>query len=183
MDKSAHIAAEFKPAKSGIFTFGSLLVAATLMIWGVSYIANAQCLAGFLLFVPGACFAIASYGLGFRSSKDQDLEGGAPFHVSATEGSLQISADPRTSQENLLSLISATALVMRDRKPLPESSGMVATDGSGDASRRSEANQVVATINQSLENDEKSLDSALTVRQKIDHAVIENAPKTHPPSL
>jgi hypothetical protein len=183
MDKSAHIAAEFKPAKSGTFTLGSLLVAAIIMVWGVSYIAEAKYLAGFLLFVPGSCFAIASYRLGFRSSKDQDLEGGTPFHVSATESSYQISADPRTGQEILLSLISAAASVMKDRKPLPEPSGMVATDGTADASRVIEAHQVVATINQSLVNDEKALDSALTVRQELDQSVIENALKTHPPTL
>lgn len=182
MDKNLHhISAEFKPAKSGIFTLGSLLIAAVLMVLGASYIAETKYLAGFLLFLPGGILAVASYFLGFRSSKDQDLEGGAPFQITANNNSYQISADARVSQELLLSLISASASTMRDRKPLPEPSGMVDASGNVDASKKLQASEAVATINQELENDLKTLESAVTTSQKIDQSVIENAPKFNPP--
>lgn len=182
MDKnSCHISAEFKPAKSGIFTLGSLLVAAALMVWGASYIAEAKHLAGFLLFIPGVILAGASYFLGFRSSKDQDLEGGTPFQITTTDNSYQISADARINQNLLLSLISATATTIRDKKPLPEPSGMVNANGDADASRKIEASRIVATINQELENDLKAFEKAVTTSQKIDQSIIENAPKVSPP--
>lgn len=178
MDKNLHhISAEFKPAKSGVFTLGSLLIAAVLMVLGTSYIAETKYLAGFLLFLPGGILAVASCFLGFRSSKDQDLEGGVPFQITADNDSYKISADARASQDLLLSLISASASTMRDRKPLPEPSGMVDASGNTDASRKLEASRVVSTINQELENDLRTLESAVTTSQKIDQSVIESAPK------
>lgn len=178
MDRGTHhIAAELKPAKSAIFTLGSLFVAAFLMFTGAEYVAEGEYLAGLLLLLAGASAGSASYVLGFKSSKDQDLEAGHPFTISADADSLQLSADPRTSQDVMLSLIAATAETMKNRKPLPDPSGMVSSDGKGDGSRIAEANQVVSENNSSLQSDMIALEQALTVRQRIDSTIVDSAPK------
>lgn len=171
-----HIAAEFKPAKSGIFTLGSLLIASILIVWGARYISEDKLLAGALLFIPGILAGLASYILGFRSSKDQDLGDGHPFQISASDSTYQLSADPRTSQDVLLSLISTAAQTMRDRKPLPEASGIVSKDGAGLVSGKEEANKIIFAINQQQENHMAALEAAMTVSQKIDPAIVAKAP-------
>ncbi|WP_193165256.1 hypothetical protein [Microbulbifer hainanensis] len=175
------IAAEFKPAKSAIFTLGSLLIAATLIVWGAWYISEDKLLAGSLLFIPGTLAGFASYLLGFRSSKDQDLEDGHPFQISASDSAYELSADPRTSQDVLLNLIATAAQTMKDRKPLPEASGIVGKDGTGVASGKEEANKTICAINQQQVNDMTALEAAMTVEQKIDPAIVAKAPTNKEP--
>jgi hypothetical protein len=171
------INAELKPKRSAVFTLGSFLVSSLMIFSGVWYIANEDYLAGTLLFIPGLVGGFFSYLLGFKTSKNQDLQSGLPFAVQATDTSVQISADPRTSQDTLLRLISVAADVMRNRKPLPEASGMVSADGAGDASRKKEANEKVREINREIDEDNQRISNALTIEEKIDQSVIDRAPK------
>jgi len=174
---STKIHAEFKPSKSGVFTLGSLIVALVLILIGVWYIADEKYIAGFLLFMPGLFAGAASYVLGFKTNKNQDLDSGFPIHISARKDSYELSADPRTNEDLLLRVIAASADVMRNRKPLPEANGMVSADGSGDASRKDEANQIIKKNNLALEDEYMQLENVFTQKQKIEKEVVDQAPR------
>ncbi len=124
-----------------------------------------------------------SYIHGFKSRKDQDLESGHPIQIVAGKDSYELSADPRTNREFLLSLIAATAETMKNRKLLPNANGIVNEDGSVDSSepKKEEANQYVNQINRECEEDFNKFEKIINTEQKIDPTVVANAPYTKLP--
>ncbi len=177
-----NISSQLKPKKSGVFTFGSLLLSTSLIVLGAFFVSKNQFLPGGLLFFPGILGAIASYKLGFLTRKDQDLAGSHPIEIKQQNAeSFSITADARTDRDILLSTISAAAIMARDRVPLPEPSGLVA-NGVGDSRTQEQARELVASINKEIEDNLRSIDAAITTNQKIDPAIVAKAPVTHAPS-
>lgn len=172
------ITAEFKPSKSGIFTLGSLVISAMLMVLGSWFISTNQMLSGLLLFIPGISAGVMSYIHGFKSRKDQDLESGHPIKIVAGKEGYELSADPRTNNELLLNLIAVTAEIMSYRKPLPEASGIVNKGGTIDSSplKKEEANCYVNEVNRECKEDLSAFEKAINTEQKIDPTIVSNAP-------
>lgn len=173
----ATVTASLKPSRSGVFTFGSLLFSGVVMVIGALLISKELYFAGLLLFVPSLIAGIASYNLGFKSRRDQDLISAHPIQIyGGGDGSFSISTDPRTDREILLDVLAAAALITKNRKPLPEPTGMVDKNGVGDESKKLEALQITNRINRELEDELIAFENAVTARQEHSATILENAP-------
>ncbi len=176
------IKAEIKPKQSSVFTTASLLVSCVLIISGSIFVSQGSYFAGGLMFLPGLVGGVASYTLGFKSQKDQDLSDSHPLQVSSnSDGMFKISADPRTDRDILLEAVATAATLTKDRKHLPDPDGLVDGEGKVDASKKQEAIEIANSINSEITEEQKAFEKAVTSRQVLEAESLRDI-KVVPPS-
>lgn len=165
----AKLTARLNPSNSAVFTLGSLIVSSALCALGAYFIYLKSWAGGCPLIVAGMLGMIASFFLGFKSQKDQDLAQARPLEMRyQADGTFELSADPRTDRQIMLDVVAASADMLRARRPLPDPSGKIDSNGNIEKEKAVDALSEVSLINKEIEEDLIKLRSTIFKKVNLD---------------
>lgn len=101
-------------------------------------------------------FSIGLFGLSYKtwskSHRNIDLSGGIPTTIRHGEHGTEISTDPRSlDHPNMLLILADILSMLGYRKPLPDPSGLVTTNGTPLPDKKNEAVESVQQLNKATE--------------------------------